>query len=494
MVVLSAAVLTKGGRTLFARQFVEMNRLRIEGLLAAFPKLVGGNKQHTFIETDSVRYVYQPLEGLVLLLITNKASNIVEDLDTLRLLSKVVPEFAGGTSEEKVADKAFELVFAFDEVITPGGYREYIDLRTVRQNLEMDSHEEKLHNMVQKTKMDSAKDQALQMQKQIKARQREAQKTGVSSGMTGIGGGTPPTDTTPVVISEAPPPAPAAPAFPEQPAIQVKSLKLGQKKSTSLVDRMAAEDGLKLNAAPSSSSSKKKTEDVAPAAHVPLTVAIEEKLTCQLSQEGALEQFDLKGALTVTANEELNAKLQIGDVSGTFQVHPKVDKKLWETTKCLQLKKGGLPVGRAVGVLRWSLNTQDESFVPLVVNCWPEDEGDQYNVNIEYQLQRSLELHNVDIEIPLGSSAHPKIVTIDGSHRVENETLIWSLPMIDDSNASGTLEFNIATDGDFFPINVTFQSKTLYHDVPILAVVNADGANVPFSASKALTVDTFKIN
>ena len=50
-----------------------MTRIRIEGLLAAFPKLLGtGNQQHTFIETDSVRYVYQPIEGLFLLLITNK--------------------------------------------------------------------------------------------------------------------------------------------------------------------------------------------------------------------------------------------------------------------------------------------------------------------------------------------------------------------------------------------------------------------------------------
>jgi hypothetical protein len=70
-----------------------MSRIRIEGLLAAFPKLVGTGKQHTYLETESVRYVYQPIEGLYLLLITNKQSNILEDLDTLRLLSKLVSYF-----------------------------------------------------------------------------------------------------------------------------------------------------------------------------------------------------------------------------------------------------------------------------------------------------------------------------------------------------------------------------------------------------------------
>jgi hypothetical protein len=59
-------------------------------LLAAFPKLVGSESQHTFVETESVRYLYQPLETLYLILITSKQSNIMEDLDTLRLLGKLV--------------------------------------------------------------------------------------------------------------------------------------------------------------------------------------------------------------------------------------------------------------------------------------------------------------------------------------------------------------------------------------------------------------------
>jgi coatomer subunit delta len=114
-----------------------MSRVRIEGLLAAFPKLVGSGKQHTYIETENVRYVYQPLEvsamvrqreddehnvactvsilcstgctvntqmwcmqALYLLLVTNKGSNILEDLETLRLLAKVVPEYVDSVDEE----------------------------------------------------------------------------------------------------------------------------------------------------------------------------------------------------------------------------------------------------------------------------------------------------------------------------------------------------------------------------------------------------------
>lgn len=87
-----------------SRQFVDMSRIRIEGLLAAFPKLVGSGKQHTFVETENVRYVYQPMENLYLLLVTNKQSNILEDLETLRLLSKLVSFLADLCSTASFAE------------------------------------------------------------------------------------------------------------------------------------------------------------------------------------------------------------------------------------------------------------------------------------------------------------------------------------------------------------------------------------------------------
>lgn len=110
----------------------------------------------------------------------------------------MAPNVAGTTtnlSEEKVLEFSFELIFAFDEVITSGGYREPITLQQIRTNMEMESHEEKLHNMIKISKMESAKDQARDAARIIRDKQKEQQRlnpggsglSGISSGMGGGG-------------------------------------------------------------------------------------------------------------------------------------------------------------------------------------------------------------------------------------------------------------------------------------------------------------------
>lgn len=126
-----------------------MTRTRIESLLASFPKLIPTNTQHTSVETDDVRYVYQPLEDLYILLITNKASNILQDIDTLHLFARVVSDICRSADEREILKHAFELLGAFDEVVSLG-YREQVNLMQVRNILEMESHEEKIQEIIAK--------------------------------------------------------------------------------------------------------------------------------------------------------------------------------------------------------------------------------------------------------------------------------------------------------------------------------------------------------
>jgi hypothetical protein len=124
-----------------------MTRARIESLLASFPKLIPANTQHTSVETADVRYVYQPLEDLYIVLITNKASNILQDIETLHLFARVVSDICKSAEEREILKHAFELLGAFDEMVNMG-YREQMNLLQVRNVLEMESHEEKIQEII----------------------------------------------------------------------------------------------------------------------------------------------------------------------------------------------------------------------------------------------------------------------------------------------------------------------------------------------------------
>uniref|UniRef100_A0A0R3WUT8 Coatomer subunit delta n=1 Tax=Hydatigena taeniaeformis TaxID=6205 RepID=A0A0R3WUT8_HYDTA len=162
---------------LVSRQFVEMSKSRIEGLIATFPKLADPGKQHTFAETDSVRYVYQPLEKLYVLLITTKASNILEDLETLRLFARI-PEYARGLEASDVVENAFQIIFAFDEIVALG-YRESVTLSQIRTFTEMDSHEEKMFNAVRENQMQEARELSKRKARELELARHAAAKQGL---------------------------------------------------------------------------------------------------------------------------------------------------------------------------------------------------------------------------------------------------------------------------------------------------------------------------
>lgn len=583
MVVLSAAITTKGGKVLLSRQYREISRIRIEGLLAAFPKLIGSDSQHTYVETDNVRYVYQPVETLIVLLITTKNSNIVEDLETLRLLGKILPEYSpryGVVDEESVMEAAFEIIYSFDEVIDWGGMRENVDLQQIATFTEMYSHEERLVKMIQESKMQEAKEERKRREEEIRRQRNDgsdrlggfignelgkmlqasgmgsfAQDLGLSgnpnraaanaayaaaggissesyqqqhamggmgmgsiamggvggggmgvsgmgSTMPGIGGMSMPTSSGYGNRNSGAPPVAGSAAK--------KGMRLGKsRKQDSLMDSLRAEG--EVVDAPVSRPSGAHATAAAAAAYIPPSQAVHlstvEKLTLKVSRDGGIQQMEVKGDLmlriTDTAKAAIRLQVNTGDAESrgiTFRTHPNVDRTLFSTQHIIGLKDPArpFPTGNPLGVLRWRYVTDDESMAPLLINCWPGDNGDESQVNIEYELGANKELRDVVITIPVGSGSQPTVSQCDGEfiYNPRSQSVEWSIALIENSNRQGSLEFSTARvdASNFFPIEVSFSSKYTYAPVAVAKVSAATtGEPIEFGHEVSLVPDVFSI-
>uniref|UniRef100_A0A671M5P1 Coatomer subunit delta n=1 Tax=Sinocyclocheilus anshuiensis TaxID=1608454 RepID=A0A671M5P1_9TELE len=489
-VLLAAAVCTKAGKAIVSRQFVEMTRTRVEGLLAAFPKLMNTGKQHTFVETESVRYVYQPLEKLYMVLITTKNSNILEDLETLRLFSRVIPEYCRVLEESEISEHCFDIIFAFDEIVALG-YRENVNLAQIRTFTEMDSHEEKVFRAVRETQEREAKAEMKRKAKELQRARQDAERAGKkspgfggfgSSGMSSVTSATIITDT---IEPEKPKVTPAS----VRPSGSSKALKLGVKgkEVDNFVDKLKSEGENIII-----SSAGRKASEASKVLQPPVNIEsvhlrVEEKISLTCGRDGGLQNMEVLGMITLKVTDEKNGRISIlinnNDKKGAqLQTHPHA-----------------FPLNSDLGVLKWRLQSTDESLIPLTINCWPSESGSGCDVNIEYELQdEGLELNDVVITIPLPSGVGAPVVgDLDGqyNHDSRKNILEWSLPVIDEKNKSGSLEFSIdGKPNDFFPIHVSFVSKRNFCDIQVAKVTYIEGGSpVKFSSETSFVVDKYEI-
>ncbi|KDN42184.1 hypothetical protein K437DRAFT_237880 [Tilletiaria anomala UBC 951] len=448
MVVLAASICTRGGKPIISRQFRDMSRSRVEVLLSSFPKLISSNSQHTSIETDSVRYVYQPLEDLYMILITNKNSNILQDIDTLHLFSRLVTDMCGSATsmtasgalggagmygkigsgrvdERQVLRLSFELLGAFDEVIAMG-YRENVSLMQIKNTLEMESHEEKIQEIIERNKEQEAKEELKRRAKQLEMQRREATRRGVPASNFGAqmaAGG-------PGGFASVQQQAPATVhrenlgadrsgtgstgALLAKP-FKGKGMQLGKKaKTTSILGdagaaaAAAAAASEAANEAASASApapvgsqsaatiASTRTPSASAAASDPSSllppisreavhILVRERISLQADRDGSVTSMELKGDLEVRISDPALAKVRLsladtaalsgGDAAMNWKTHPHVDKAQWSAGKVIALKDANksFPVNQTLGVLRWR-NTalgKDESNVPISITCWP---------------------------------------------------------------------------------------------------------------------------
>ncbi|KAI0249520.1 hypothetical protein BJV78DRAFT_1276138 [Lactifluus subvellereus] len=528
MVVLAASICTKGGKAVISRQFRDMSRTRIDALLASFPKLIPANTQHTSVETAEVRYVYQLLEDLYIVLITNKASNILQDIETLHLFARVVSDMCRSADQREIAKNSFELLGAFDEIVSLG-YREQVNLMQVRSILEMESHEEKIQEIIARNKEAEAKEELKRRAKQLEMQRREQQRRAASASSgpgsgSYLGGGV--SGYSPVPQRFDVPSSPARTASPvssslRAPAFKGSGMKLGSKKTkqAELLDALGgsailSEDMSVPNtpaaSTPEPSIMKDARSSLPTVTPENIHITTKENISLSLSREGGLESLELKGDMNLHVSEPSLSRIKLSLVPAPsafgpelqFKQHPNVGKFSANKERIIALKDSsrGFPVNQSLAVLKWRYSGKDESYVPLSINCWPTPSNDgTCDVNIEYELENeNVSLYDLVISIPLPTGSYPTVASHSGEWQLNPSShhLDWSTSLINAEDRSGSLEFSIngSDVNAFFPVRVSFVGSGNTVGVRVASVSRADsGENVVFSEDASFTTDNYLV-
>ncbi|KAA8906691.1 hypothetical protein TRICI_005114 [Trichomonascus ciferrii] len=504
--------ISAGGKAVLSRQFRELHKDRVAALLANFPKLTQSGTQHTTVEDENVRYVYQPLDELYVVLITNRQSNILQDIETLRLLAQVVSSIARTVDEREVLNSAFEILSAFDEVVTLG-YRENLTLTQIKTFLEMESHEEKIQQIIERNKELEAAEERKKKAKQLEMARKEVSRRGPN--------------TSPFA---APPPPPSIPqhqpAVPEyeepvRPSVnrgapRGKGLQLGKKKAAGGNLESALESSPLMS---SSSTPQPLSQPVAQPQPQPqstnegIEISLVEQLNVRLGRDGSVKSSEVKGNLQLRIGDPNLTKIKVltsADGSpGQYKTHPNVDKGGFQSSKAIGLKdpSRGFPSNnQQLGVLRWKLSGRgdDQTYVPITFNCWfSRSDPGFFDVTLEYEVNGSFgePIKNLKVYIPLVTAnchvADPAQVWDQYDDHLE-----WVIPEIqpNSDNASGAFEFTAEADSedDFFPMDVSFSiedSLSSFGQVDVLDVVSAanDTESLPFEKKISLVTENYVI-
>lgn len=491
-VILAASVCTRGGKPLLSRQFREIQKSRVEALLASFPKLADSSTQHTTVEQENVRFVYQPLDELYLVLITNKNSNILQDIDSLHLFGQVVTSICKRLDEREILRNAFDLLSAFDELVTMG-YRENLSLSQIKTFLEMESHEERIQEIIARNKELEASEERKRKAKQLEMQRKEAARS------ASYGRGVPPK--MPQQPTYTPPVRPET-TYDTYEAEKnkttskfgssrpTKGMQLGKKSKTSHAFAKVQQDlGPEAEEHPTSHHETDLPDRTLPTATTnnthdlsttpPILISLTETLSAKLSREGALKSFEVKGDLQLKIADPALTKLALsvqaveGPLKAQFRTHPNVDRNLFTSQKLIQLKDTTkrFPTNNNIGVLRWRVTAPADTpdVLPITFTAWVNKSDDSYTVTIEYELTHpDLTLRDVTVTIPY-STSEPAVSSFDAMYQVTGDSLEWTIGTIDADNATGSFEFEAQTDDDaeFFPMTVSFEMSRPFVDVDV---------------------------
>lgn len=452
MAVLAASICTQSGKPLLSRLFRDLSKDRITTFLGNFPSLLATSEsQNTTVEDENVRYVFQSVGECYIVLITTKQSNILEDIETLHLFVSVTSNMLRTVDERGVFESAFELLSAFDEIVTMG-YKEKLTVLQVQTFLEMDSHEEKIQEIIEKNKELEAAEERRRRAKEIQRKEFERrameQQQAAIYGNSGAGAQLQTRDSFNYTSSAPSVPSYTANTVPEPVApepftapkpIGGKGLKLGKKPTRlsghkELGQPLLSSSPLLTTPQPQQSQPIQQQAPVSvPVASQPqvstplraesassspapsnsgagkqfnngILITVNEKVTAHINHENGIIASEVKGDLNLRINNSELARskilLKVGNSTNTqYKTHPNVDRNLFSSEGVIALKDKSKPFpsnDQSLGVLRWRATAKDgdSSLVPVLFTAWVNVSDGLAEVTLEYELTSEyLEAH-----------------------------------------------------------------------------------------------------
>ncbi|XDT02398.1 Clathrin adaptor complex small chain [Nakaseomyces glabratus] len=522
MVVLAASITTRNGKPLLSRQFRELTKERTMELLSNFQGLVSNiSSDHTFLEDEHVRYVYRPFDNYYIILITNRQSNIIQDLSTLNLFSSTVNSYLASYDELEIFDNSFEILSSFDEIVTMG-YKENLSISQVETYLAMESHEERIQEIIERNKEIEATEERKRRAKEI-ARKEQERKLGIYGGEF---------ETANLVAnsqnrfmaSNDPNVANALNSYYSHasPAAQQSYSKQQHPQSFQNLDNDVASTtrgmkGMKLGGGAQPAMSRKistpsrpsRGQTAEPEEDKPqnngILITIKETINAEITRDGVISSSELKGVMELRINnpELAQAKIKLADSmdvkdhSYQFKTHPNIDKNVFTSSKTIGLRDSSKSFpsnDNSLGVLRWRKVglPDDKALIPLDVSTWVSPSSDNdglFEVTIEYESRKDLEnilfkvpvyTENVKINEDINDS-NAEIIAIDDEEGITIK--VDSCP----NGSSGVVSLLVEAEFEdaLFPLSIGFtgkaQGSASMVGVDISAVVGSETAEeLPF--------------
>lgn len=507
MVVFSASIVSNR-KILLSRQFVEMTRGDVETYLNRFIKNVEQfclSNEYTYMEIDNIRFIYQAIDSIYLILMTPLNSNIIEDMDSLQLFCQVLYDCCNNPppiTEDLIADNCFEVIFAFDEIIS-FGYKESINLSQIKTCLEMESQEEKLHKLIRQNKENEEKERrrhiANKLDKERTSNEAFSQTNYapttsnnniVKSSLSGIAAfaesvgvgkiaksvGIGPIKNAirgdHTVVSNSDLASASCTSFGKfaNESTSVQSINAPGKGM--LVGKKKPNADLKQNTDYPSKIGEKGYSDIKLQDNtnrtIDLTITeddcsiIEEKIECLLNLDGTIQsKVEIQGTFQVTLSSEKFPEYSITeDPRFQFKTHPNLDKEKFQKNGRLVLKEGinrTFPINTLMPLVKWRLssNFQSNQFeIPFSFSCWPLDVGDGLT-NLTIEIEPSQQITDFELKVPITSISTYNTNT--GALNQNENNYCWEIPQL---SPSETVVLELSTSqSHFLPINISLSTS-----------------------------------